>query len=113
MIDRTGPCWTVSVCEAGFRQGLAGRKRMARRGSGYAAKASRRILAQPFGAMLPAVYRKLPEMAVSSRIPPAPLCSAEAAGHLRMHPFLQGTACWLACSAAGGVPTGLTGRRDV
>ena len=94
VIDRAGPCWTVSVSDAGFGQGRAALHRMARRAGHYVAKASRWMLAQPSPPIVPPIYRGYPEMAVSSRIRRAALCYPEAAGCRRMPPALKGMASW-------------------
>ncbi len=92
IIDRTGPYWAFSVSEAGFSRGQAALSRMPRHASRYVAKASGWVLTQPFGAMVSAIFRQYPDMAVNSGIAQYALRDSGWATQRRMHPFLAGMA---------------------
>ena len=92
VIDRGGPYWAVSVSGSGLQNGRAYLERMGRPASRYMTKASRWVLAQSFHALMIAIFRQYPEMAVNSWIPRSALRRAERAEQRRMHPLLSGLA---------------------
>ena len=89
VIDEAVPYWACFASEVGYDRGvpiLAGMPAAVRR---YLRKAARWILPEPFWSMMAGIYRRYPEMAVNSRIPPSALRDP---GRTRMHPFLAGVA---------------------
>lgn len=89
VIDEAGPYWICFASEAGYDRGaciLAGMPAPVRR---YLRKAARWILTEPFWSMMAGIYRRYPEMAVTSRIPQSALRDP---GRTRMHPFVAGMA---------------------
>lgn len=87
VIDEAVPYWACFASEVGYDRGvpiLAGMPAAVRR---YLRKAARWILPEPFWSMMAGIYRRYPEMAVNSRIPPSALRDP---GRTRMHPFLAG-----------------------